>query len=114
MERHDMRLTFIPQWGRPEPVMSVAGDVLTINGAAFDFGALPDGATLPRAAVDCDWLASDVERIDGVVQATVIAHLDDTAALDQPEAPWMINTTDGPLILPVVRREQPEDKTDDD
>ncbi|SEO36380.1 hypothetical protein SAMN04488103_1293, partial [Gemmobacter aquatilis] len=42
-----------------------AGDVLTINGTDYDFTPLAEGAVLPRAAVACPWLASDVERIGG-------------------------------------------------
>jgi hypothetical protein len=44
-----------------------AGDVLAIDGASFDLGPLPEGATLPRAALDCPALAGDVTRKDGVL-----------------------------------------------
>lgn len=49
-----------------------AGDVLTINGTAYDFGPLPAGAILPRSAVNCEWLASDVTRIGGRIHLTLI------------------------------------------
>lgn len=62
-----MRLSFLPI--RSDDVVKLvrAGDVLTINGEAFDFTALPEGASLPREAVNCEWLAGDVARTDGVI-----------------------------------------------
>jgi hypothetical protein len=67
-----MQITHTPQRRDDACDVQVAGDVLTINGEAFDFSPLPEGATLPRAAVACDWLASDVERIDGEIHLTLI------------------------------------------
>lgn len=45
--------------------------MLTINGVPFDFSGLQDGAKLPRAAVECPSLASDVERINGAISLTL-------------------------------------------
>lgn len=77
-----------------------AGDVLTINEIAYDFSPLPEGATLPRAAVACEWLASDVERIDGALHLTLILPHGPNA----PEAtrfPEPVTLTgDGPVALP--------------
>lgn len=47
------------------------GDVLTLNGVPYDFGPLPDGATLPCDAVGCEWIVSDVERIAGQLHLTL-------------------------------------------
>ena len=41
------------------------GETLTINGESFDFSQLADGATLPREAINCQWVCGDVERING-------------------------------------------------
>ncbi|RVN79743.1 hypothetical protein [Sinorhizobium meliloti] len=49
-----------------------AGDALTINGVAFDFSALPDGATIPAGEVPCEWLVGPVERVAGELQLTLI------------------------------------------
>lgn len=59
---------------RREGLLAVnkAGDTLTINGTAFDFGSLPDGATIPAGDVPCDWIAGPVERIDGKLHLTLI------------------------------------------
>lgn len=65
----------------------VVGDVLTIrsqvigetNGGdtistqvALDFGPLEDGGVLPQSAIDCQWVCSDVERIDGEICLTIM------------------------------------------
>ena len=47
------------------------GDVLTINGEAFDFGLLPEGATLPAEAIASDWIVGPVSRIDGELHLTL-------------------------------------------
>lgn len=70
-----MNITYTPQRRDDVCDHSVSGDALTINGVEYDFSPLPDGAILPRGAVDCEWLASDVERIDGVVHLTLIEPL---------------------------------------
>ena len=76
------------------------GDTLTINGTAYDFSVIPDGATLPKDATDCEWLASDVERIDGVLHLTLLlphgANASEAARFPQP----IINPADGVLELP--------------
>ena len=67
-----MHIKLTPQ--RSDATLSLArqGTSLIINGEAFDFGPLPDGAVLPRDAVACDFLASDVTRIAGVLHLTLI------------------------------------------
>ena len=60
-----MQITLTPMRRDDALTLHRAGDVLTINGVAYDFGPLPEGALLCRAAVGCDWLASDVGRVGG-------------------------------------------------
>lgn len=47
-------------------------DTLTINGIAYDFSVIPDGATLPTSAVDCEYITGNVERINGVLHISLI------------------------------------------
>ena len=90
-----------------------AGDVLTINGTAFDFSPLEDGATLPREAVDCEWLASDVERIDGALNLTLrLPHGPNAPHETRFPAP-IIDPPDGPVALPVYDIPK-EGEADDD
>ncbi|MCL6285252.1 hypothetical protein M3P21_17120 [Ruegeria sp. 2012CJ41-6] len=66
-----MYITFTPVRRHDRLTIEKSGDVLTINGEDFDFSPIPEGATLPRTAVTCDWLASDVERHDGHIHLTL-------------------------------------------
>ena len=66
-----MQITFSPQ-ARPPVVYSRAGDILTIDGDAFDFTNLADGATLPAEAISSDMVVGDVSRIAGVLHLTLI------------------------------------------
>lgn len=50
----------------------VSGDTLTLNGESFDFAQLQEGDLLPQSAVNCRWLASSVERVDGVICLTIL------------------------------------------
>lgn len=96
--RHDTPLT-----------LHRAGDVLTINGIAYDLSGIPEGATLPRAAVACDWLASDIERIGGVLHLTLLlphgAAAPEAARFPEP----LTVAGDGPIPLPA-----PEESRDAD
>jgi hypothetical protein len=67
-----MQISYTPQRRDDACEHSFSGDVLTINGENFDFTALPEGATLPRSAVDCEWLVSDVVRSGGEIHLTLI------------------------------------------
>jgi len=49
-----------------------AGDTLTINGEAFDFSGVPDGAILPRGAIQSEWIVGDVTRTGAVLHMPLI------------------------------------------
>jgi hypothetical protein len=95
-----MKITLSPQ--RRDDTLEVikSGDTLTINGEAYDFSVVPDGATLPRDAVDCAWLSSDVERIDGVLHLTLLfPHGADASYAARFPTP-LLDPADGLLELP--------------
>ena len=87
---------------------SVNGDVLTLNGDALDFGPLPNGATLPREAVDNPWIAGDVSRdMAGVLTVPLIL----PHGGDAPEGtrfPAPIDAGDG--LVPLPPYNAPEDE----
>ena len=95
-----MKIILSPQRRDDTLTVTKQGDTLTINGTAYDFSVVPDGATLPRDATDCKWLASDVERINGVLHLTLLlphgADASEAARFPQP----IINPADGVLELP--------------
>jgi hypothetical protein len=107
-----MILTFQPVRMDEALTASVAGDVLTLNGVALDFGPLPAGATLPRAAIASPWIAGDV-TCDGAGVLTVPLILPHGA--NAPEAtrfPAPITAGNGPVALPVHSIEETADGND--
>ena len=103
-----MRIEFVPQF-RDDGIpltMHRAGDVLTINGEAFDLSGIPEGATLPRAAVACDWLVSDITRTGGVLHLTLtLPHGADAPQETRFAAPITL-TANGPVSLPPYDAEE--------
>ncbi len=62
-----MKITLNPVRMDKRLDLSVKGDVLTLNGEALDLSAMPEGARVPRHAVECEWLATDITRVAGVL-----------------------------------------------
>mgnify|MGYP003660254726 FL=1 len=102
-----MNIAFTPMRQENLLVLSKAGDILTINGEAFDFSAIPEGATLPRDAVACAWLASDIVRQGGVIQLTLILP-HGACAPEQTLFPAPIQATDGVIELPPYSLPEPQ------
>lgn len=95
-----MQISFSPMRSDVPLTLSVKGNVLVLNGEELDVSALPKGATLPRDAVGCEWLASDIERDDsGLILTLVLPHGAQAPEETLFPAPLII-TTDGPVPLP--------------
>lgn len=94
-----MIITLSPVRSDASLALHRAGGVISIDGLAFDLSALPEGATLPRAAVGCPALAGDITRADGVLYLTLtLPH-----GPDAPEAalfPDPVEAASGPVDLP--------------
>ena len=95
-----MQITLTPQRRDDTLTLMRSGDVLTINGEAFDFAAIPEGGTLPRDAVACDWLAGDVTRSGGVLHLTLILPHGADAPHETLFPAALTLTGDGPVVLP--------------
>jgi hypothetical protein len=108
-----MLLTFSPIRHEPPLQVSVAGDVLTLNGLTLDLSALPEGATLPQAAVDCAWLASDIHRIGGELQLTLLLPHGANAP-EQTLFPEPIVIAEGPVDLPPFTQDVPPPPLDEE
>ena len=95
-----MILHLSPQRGDDTLTVSKSGDVLTINGTAFDFSQVPDGGLLPQDAVDCEWIISDIERVDGELVLTLLmphgADASEAARFPEP----LVDVPDGVVVLP--------------
>lgn len=98
-----MHITLSPVRRDDRLTLHRAGDVLTVNGETFDLSGIPEGATLPRDAVDCDWLASDIARSGGVLHLTLILpHGADAPPEARFPAPLVL-TSDGEVAMPIPR-----------
>jgi len=88
-QRRDDTLTVIKQ-----------GDVLTINGAEYDFTDLPDGGTLPADAVDSEFVIGSVDRVNGEIELTLLLphgpNASEAARFPQP----IVDPADGEVELP--------------
>jgi len=77
------------------------GETLTINGTPYDFSQLPNGATLPKEAIDCEWIVSDVNRVNGEIELTILlphgANASHEARFPEP----IIKNDDGQVVLPI-------------
>ena len=95
-----MKITLTPMRRDDRLTLWRDGDVLTVNGESLDFGPLKEGALLPRDAVDCAWIASDVERRGGeICLALILPHGADAPVQTRHPAPLHL-TEDGPVALP--------------
>lgn len=109
-----MKITFCPIRLDAVLTLSRKDDILIVNGEAFDFSGIPEGATLPQQAVACDMLASDVERIGGALCLSLLlphGAIPDPApaasrAVTHPEP--MTVGQNGPIALPRYSPEEIE------
>ena len=67
-----MQIKLSPQRRDDALTVNKQGDVLTINGTAYDFTAVTEGATLPASATDCPYLIGKIERIGGVLHLNML------------------------------------------
>lgn len=95
-----MHITLTPQRRNQPLTLHRAADVLTLNGEVFDFGPLAEGAILPRAALDSDWFAADIERKGGALHlALFLPHGAEAPEETLFPAPLTLDR-DGPVDLP--------------
>lgn len=108
-----MQLTLSPIRGLPgqaETALSVAGDVLTIDGVPVDFTTLvPEGGEFHPDPGDHPFIGA-ITRVDGEIRATIRVVLGDDAEPYQPTDPahWIVTVTEGPVEIPALRRPEPE------
>lgn len=101
----DMKLTVSPRAGlpgAPETNASIAGDVITIDGIAYDLSSIPEGA---EATPEGDHpFVGTITRTAGEIVATIRWAYGPGAASNQPTDPahWVATLTDGPVPSPIV------------
>ncbi|WP_297772646.1 hypothetical protein [uncultured Roseovarius sp.] len=96
-----MNINLIPTRHNTRLTLTRSGDVLTINGADYDFAPLPEGATLPPEAVDSEFITGPVERIGGVLHFHgVLLPFGANTPHETRSADAITLTEDGPVSLP--------------
>lgn len=91
-----MHIIFTPQRRDDSLSVSKQGDVLTINGDAFDFSTIPDGGEIPE--VPSELIIGPVSRTSDQIQITLIRPYGATASeADISPAP-LENAQDGIII----------------
>ena len=94
-----MRIDLSPIIMDTAMIVFKAGDVLTINGEAYDFTDLPDGATVED--VPCDFIAGPVERgDDGILRIRLILPCNYDAPQERVWPQSIIDPPDGPIAFP--------------
>jgi len=95
-----MLINFSPTRSDKELNIVKSADTLTINGVPYDFSQLPNGATLPREAINCEWVCGDVERTNGELIIPILLPHGPNAS-EAARFPESITVTeDGPIALP--------------
>lgn len=95
-----MKINLSPQVRPDALVVLKSGEKLTINGEVFDFTQLPEGAVLPAAAVDCEFIIGEVRREGGEPLLTILLPIawDAPASCAFPEP--ILNPADDRVPLP--------------
>lgn len=100
-----MKLQLSPCQGLPgqaETAISVAGDVLTVDGTAYNLASVPDGGEgWPSEGP----FVGPVRRVSGVIECGVIVVLGDDAEPVQSDEPadWLVNVASGAVTIPAAR-----------
>ncbi len=94
-----MRIDLSPIRSETPLAVHRAGEVISLDGTAYDLSPLPEGATLPGAAL-CEAVVGDVTRVGGALRLTLaLPH-----GIDAPEAARFPAPLDpapeGPVDLP--------------
>lgn len=89
--------------GDPETVLAVSGDILTVDGVAYNLSAIPEGGEAIPEGADHPFVGT-ITRAGGTVHCTLRVHLGDDAAPDQPTSPWTTIVARGPVTIPALRR----------
>jgi hypothetical protein len=96
-----MQITFSPVRDDRALTLARKGDALIINGEAFDFARLPEGAVLPASAIASAWFTGSVRRAKGEIQMSLILPHGARAPQERLFPKPLRVTTDGAIDLPL-------------
>ncbi|PND22852.1 hypothetical protein CN934_03335 [Ensifer sp. MMN_5] len=95
-----MEIRLSPQRCNRALSVTKSGDVFTLNGDAFDFSSLPDGATIPGGEIPCDWIVGPVERVGGELRLTLVLPHGPNPSVGVAFPAPIIDPPDGMITLP--------------
>ncbi|MBK5400521.1 hypothetical protein JFU47_28015 [Pseudomonas sp. TH39(2020)] len=95
-----MNIILTPQ--RRDDTLEVikAGSVLTVNGQVFDFSRMRDGDTLANSAINSEWFAGDVEKVEGELTLTLLLPNPWNYSPEQAFPVPLENLPDGQVVFP--------------
>jgi len=76
------------------------GDTLVLNGEAFDLSRINDGDTLPQQAIESEWFAGSVDRVNAELVLTLILPNPWNYSPEQAFPDDLVNVLDGRVELP--------------
>ena len=91
---------------------AVWGDVLTLNGAAYDFSMLAEGDLYDAADLGSDWITGPIERRGGQICLTLILPCGPRAP-EEARFPATIEVAGGIVPLPPYGAEPEETPIED-
>lgn len=94
-----MRILFSPERSAAEPeelTIRKAGEVLTINGAPYDFSPLQNGNAVPAGRP----FASDPKRVDGILEINLVLPIGADPSEAQAFPKPINNVQDGNVKVP--------------
>lgn len=94
------KIDLSPQVRADSLVLGKQGEALVINGKRYDFSQLPEGATLPREAMDCELFASDVTRKGGDIELTLLLPITANASAAARFPETILVSADGAIHVP--------------
>lgn len=95
-----MIIKLSPQRRDDTLILVKSGDILTINGEAFDFTALPEGGTLPAEAIASGWFVENVRRENGELLIHLLLPNPVNYSPAQAFPADLVNVPDGAVLLP--------------
>ncbi|WP_270809048.1 hypothetical protein [Aeromonas sp. QDB08] len=107
-----MKIKLSPRLLDSQLTAIVSGDRITLNGDTLDFSPLGNGELLPLSAINNEWVASDVARIDGEICITLVCPHSQTAPYetrfpDAFERPMIV--VDGKVQIPPYESRKSEE-----
>ena len=104
-----MIIKLSPQRRDDSLVVVRAGSSLVVNGETFDFSLIGDGDTLPLSAIQSEWFAGDVNKVEGELTLTLILPNPWNYSPEQAFPVPLHDVPDGPIAFPLPLPEVPSE-----